>query len=593
MKKGFTLIEILVGTAVFLIVAFSAYQAYISLFNLVNLNQYKIMGLNLANERFEIVRNLSYIDIGEISGVPNGIVPHVETFVRGGITFIATTTIRNIDLPFDGTIGGTPDDLSPADNKLVEVEVGCPSCKNFTPVILTTTVAPKNLETASTNGALFIKVFDANGQPVSDANVHIVNITVTPNINIDDITDANGMLRIIDAPPAIQSYAISVSKSGYSSARTYPPGDAGNPDPTQPDATVILQQVTQVSLSIDKISSVHFSSMNSSCIAIGGGDFSMSSSKMIGIDVPKYSANITTDGSGFYSNNSIEWDSYNIGSIDSTYEIAGINPVNPIYIQPDSSNEVKLIMKSRDPKSLLVTILDGSLFLPVADAEVTLTNTSGYSSMKTTGRGYISQTDWSTGSGYEDFNNDAVYYFDDGGVDVTSTSGEIKLKDSFGSYSSSGELESSTIDTGSASNFHNLLWTPTDQPIPTGVDSARFQLATNEEITATTTWDWKGPDGTSSTYYTASDQTINSIHNGDRYVRYKAFLSTEVSTSTPNISDVSFTYTSDCTPPGQVIFSGLSSGDYDISISKTGYTTEVDIVNISSDWISKNIEISP
>ncbi|HEY4478402.1 MAG TPA: prepilin-type N-terminal cleavage/methylation domain-containing protein, partial [Candidatus Paceibacterota bacterium] len=262
MKKGFTLIEILVGTAVFLIVAFSAYQAYISLFNLVNLNQYKIMGLNLANERFEIVRNLSYIDIGEISGVPNGIVPHVETFVRGGITFIATTTIRNIDLPFDGTIGGTPDDLSPADNKLVEVEVGCPSCKNFTPVILTTTVAPKNLETASTNGALFIKVFDANGQPVSDANVHIVNITVTPNINIDDITDANGMLRIIDAPPAIQSYAISVSKSGYSSARTYPPGDAGNPDPTQPDATVILQQVTQVSLSIDKISSVHFSSMN-------------------------------------------------------------------------------------------------------------------------------------------------------------------------------------------------------------------------------------------------------------------------------------------------------------------------------------------
>ena len=154
-------------------------------------------------------------------------------------------------------------------------------------------------------------------------------------------------------------------------------------------------------------------------------------------------------------------------------------------------------------------------------------------------------------------------------------------------------MESSTIDTGSASNFHNLLWTPTDQPIPTGVDSARFQLATNEEITATTTWDWKGPDGTSSTYYTASDQTINSIHNGDRYVRYKAFLSTEVSTSTPNISDVSFTYTSDCTPPGQVIFSGLSSGDYDISISKTGYTTEVDIVNISSDWISKNIEISP
>ncbi len=582
-KKGFTLIEVLVGIAVFLIISTAAYEAYMGLFSLINANQYKIMALNLANERFEVIKNLSYADVGEVSGIPNGKVPHTETFVRGGITFNATTTIRNVDLTFDGTIGGTPNDLSPADNKLVEVEVDCPSCKDFTPIILSTNIAPKNLETLTTNGALFVKVFDANGQPVQNANVHITNTTIFPNIDISDVTDTNGMLRIIDAPPAIQSYAISVSKSGYSSARTYTPGDVGNPDPVQPHATVILQQITQISFSIDKISSVSFESINSSCTPIGGFNFSLEGSKTIGLDLPKYSQNLTTDGSGLYSNNSIEWDSYTIESIDGSYDIAGTNPVNPVYVQPDSTNNIELILKSKDPKSILIAILDNSLLLPVADAEVTLSNLSGYSSTKTTGRGYINETDWPIGS----------YTEDDGGIDTTTIPGEIRLKDVFGSYSASGTLESSTIDTGSISNFHNLNWSPTDQPITTGIDSAKLQLATNEELTATTTWDFKGPDGTSATYYTVSNQNINSIHNGDRYIRYKVYLSTESSTSTPNISDISFTYTGLCTPPGQVIFSGLSSGDYDVSVSKTGYSTSDQQVNVSSDWSTKNITISP
>src|SRR3989338_5868992 len=114
-SKSFTLIETLVWVAVFLVIATAVYQAYTSLFTLINLNQYKILGLNLANEQFEIARNLSYSDVGEISGIPNGKIPHVQNFTRGGIPFIVIFTVRNIDLPFDGTIGGAPNDLSPAD----------------------------------------------------------------------------------------------------------------------------------------------------------------------------------------------------------------------------------------------------------------------------------------------------------------------------------------------------------------------------------------------------------------------------------------------------------------------------------------------
>ena len=284
-KKGFTLIEILVGVAVFAVVAMAMYQVYASLFTLTSLNQYKIIALNLANEQFEIVRNLTYSDVGEIGGIPNGKIPHIQNLTRGGVPFVVTMTIRNVDLPFDGTIGSTTNnDLSPADNKLVEVQVDCSGCKGYTPVNLTTTIAPKNLETASTNGALFIKVFDGNGIAVSGADVHIVNAKVTPNIVIDDITDTNGMLQIVDVPPGVEAYNITVSKTGYSTVKSYIPS-VNNPNPTQPDATVVIQQVTQVSFSIDKLSTLSISSVSPTCSPRGNIDFNITGSKTIGEEI--------------------------------------------------------------------------------------------------------------------------------------------------------------------------------------------------------------------------------------------------------------------------------------------------------------------
>ncbi len=591
--KGFTLIETLVGVAVFLVVSTAVYQAYTSLFIFISLNQYKILALNLANEQFEIVRNLSYADVGEVTGIPNGKIPHVQNLNRSGVDFVVTTTIRNIDIPADGTIGGNPNDLSPADNKLVEVQVDCPTCKNFTPINLTTNVAPKNLETASTNGALFVRVFDANGQPVQNADVHIVNNTVSPSIVIDDETDVNGMLQVVDVPPGVNAYNITVSKSGYSTARTYMPNAPANPDPAQPDATILIQQVTQVSLAIDRLSNLSISSVSPTCTAIGNVDFSLTGSKSIGDGIVKYAQDLATNGSGLYSNSSMEWDSYTINGIDSVYDIIGVNPLNAVAVNPNSTQDVDLIVAPKNPKSLLVTVKDSSTGLPVTGATVQVKIDGVYDSTQVTDRGYINQTNWSGGEGQDMYTDVTKYFYNDGSVDTDSPSGELKLKNSFGTYNLNGTIESSSIDTGSLSNFGNLVWSPTDQPPSTGANSVRFQIATNAEITATTTWDYKGPDGTASTYYTVADSTINPIHNNDRFLRYKVFLSTESDASTPNISDIAFTYTSSCTPPGQVVFTGLSNGTYDISVSKTGYTTNESTASVSTDWIEKIITLSP
>src|SRR3989344_3302505 len=77
-KRGFTLIESLVGIAVFMIIAVSVYQAYNATIYAVRAPRFKVIATALANEQFEIIRNLPYGDVGVVSGVPSGKVPHLQ-----------------------------------------------------------------------------------------------------------------------------------------------------------------------------------------------------------------------------------------------------------------------------------------------------------------------------------------------------------------------------------------------------------------------------------------------------------------------------------------------------------------------------------
>lgn len=590
-KKGLTLIESLVGVAIFMMIAISVYEGYARVLALVGSSRLKVTATALANEQFEIMRNLPYQDVGLLSGIPSGKIDPEQDITRDGYQFTVKTTVRNIDDPFDGTLGGVPNDLAPADYKLAEVEISCLSCKNFDPLVFSTHVAPKNIEGASDNGALFIRVFDANGDPVSGADVHVENNQEIPAISIDDTTNNEGMLQIVDAPPGVEAYEISVSKPGYSQEQTYTSGAPGNPNPVKPHSTIAVQQVTQISFAIDKVSTLNVESVTETCSAVGSIDFSLSGSKLIGTapDVLKYDQPHVTNGSGVKSIADLEWDSYNFDFTDTVYDVIGLIPLFPVSLGPNTSQDLKLIVKAKNPNSLLVTVKDAATQLPLSGATVTLEKT-GYSRTETTGRGFLGQTDWSGGGGQENF-TDATKYFDsDGNVDTANPAGEVKLLDVFGNYSASGEITSSSFDTGSSGNFYQITWEPQDQPVETGLDSIKFQIATNND---NATWSFKGPDGTLNSFYTLADQNINVAHNGDRYLRYKAFLSTASTTLTPNLSDIAFTFTSSCVPPGQVFFSGLTADDYTLTVSKAGYQDFVDAVSVGAGWQERQVILAP
>lgn len=576
-RNGFSLLEVVIATAIFLLFALGIYGGISLVFKIVYQSRTRILETAILAEQLEVAHNLPYESVGILNGVPAGVLPHTTTTIRNGQIFNIVTTVRNIDDPFDGTLGGSPNDTAPADYKLVEMSAICQNCIQQTPVILSTIVAPKQLEGASNNGALFIQVFDANGLPVSDADVYVTNTARIPEVVVNDTTGNDGYLRIIDTATGTLSYHIRVSKPGYSSDNTVV-ASPSVPTPVKQPANVVSQEITEISFSIDRVGNLNLHTINQGCAAIGNATFNIRGEKKIGTDpdVYKYNKNLSTNGSGDYNFANFEWDKYHFSPIGSTYTIGGSIPMLPIDLTPGLTQEASIILQPYTANSLLVNVKDAGTGLPLSDATVHLTG-SGYDETRVTGYGYVRQTDWSGGSGQDDYTNLTKYHSDSGTVNVN-TAGDLKLKKSGSNYSNSGWLQSSTFDLGTQVNFNNIVFLY--QPSQAGPNSVTFQIASSNSSTPAQ-WNFVGPDGNSGTYYTATSTLIWSGHNGNRYFRYKVFLNTNNTSYTPTLSEVSFTFVTTCVPPGQIFFSGLSSDTYTIGVSHSGYTTNAGTLDIS------------
>jgi prepilin-type N-terminal cleavage/methylation domain-containing protein len=571
-RKGFTLVEILVTIFIFTIILTSITATYSGIFRLLSVNKVKIAALDLADEQIEIIRNLPYAQVGEVESIPTGVIPYSQTIARTGISFTVTTTIRNIHDPFDTTSSSTPD------YKIAQVSIGCPSCLNYSPVSLTTYVAPKNLVSATSSGGIYIKAFDANGNPVEQANVQITNSSST--ILINDVTNNSGILQEIGLPLGTNIYNISVTKSGYSTDATYA-ATGGNPTPTKPNITVASEQMSSASFAIDKVSTVNIQTLNDVCAPMGNIGFTVTGVKTIGVNLPKYSSSQTTNSAGLLTLSNLEWDTYNFLISGSTYDLMGSNPILPISLLPNSIQNLQLVLGPKVNSSLLVAVEDSNSNLPLTGANVSISQ--GATTLTgATGRGFVKQTDWSGGAGQSDMSNMSMYANNDGNIDTTTIPGTLQLRKSGSAYVTSGILESSTFDMGTTTNFQAMLWNPTSQPVQAGTSSVRFQIAVSNVDTATTTWNYVGPGGTATTYFTSANQNINAAENGMRYIRYKAYLGTASTSVTPSISDVEITYTSSCLPPGQAYWNGLSSGTYTVAVNASGYQSSTSTVAVSS-----------
>jgi len=270
-NKGLTLIEILVATLVLGVVSIGLFGLFSFTLKIINENRGRTGAVALAEQRLEMIRNLPYSDVGTIGGIPQGTVAGSENVIRNNFNYTVNAYIYYIDDPFDGLIG-EPEETLNTDYKKVQVAAAWTSGFGQRSVVLSTIVAPKGIETTAGGGTLKINVFDALGDPVSAANVHVENDQVDPVISADYQTGENGILILPGAPESIENYSVTVTKAGYSVDQTCPqeigepnpicPVDIENSNPTKPHLTVLEGQLTEEGFSIDLTGTLNIYTIN-------------------------------------------------------------------------------------------------------------------------------------------------------------------------------------------------------------------------------------------------------------------------------------------------------------------------------------------
>jgi type II secretory pathway pseudopilin PulG len=252
MKKGFSLIEAIVGIALMLVVFVGLLGAFRMAVQIVGVSKARVGAVALANEQMESIRNLPYEEIGTVGGIPSGNIPQSETFLLNGVNYTRRVLIQYVDDPADGE-GANDENGITTDYKRVRVEVRWEARHSADPVVLVSDIAPKGIETNAGGGTLKINVFDASVQPVASADVHIENNSTDPVVSVDVFTNSQGRV-VFPGAQASGSYEITITKTGYSTAQTYDT-TAENVDPRPAHLTIIEGETTEASFSIDLLSS--------------------------------------------------------------------------------------------------------------------------------------------------------------------------------------------------------------------------------------------------------------------------------------------------------------------------------------------------
>lgn len=248
-----TLIDVLVGTAIILIVFLALFGLLRASVDVSQLTKAKSVATSIAESQMEYVRSISYDQVGTVGGIPSGIIPQNATSTSNGVPYSVRTFIDYYDDPADGTgVGDTNGIIT--DYKRIKITVSYTAGGQPRTVSLISSYSPVGLETTTGGGTLKIVVVNASGAGVPGASVHIINASTSPAVNLTTFSDSTGVVYLPGAATSTQ-YQIYVTKSGYSSAQTYV-RDATNQNPTPGYLTVATNQTTTGTFAIDQLSTL-------------------------------------------------------------------------------------------------------------------------------------------------------------------------------------------------------------------------------------------------------------------------------------------------------------------------------------------------
>lgn len=268
-EDGYTLVELLVVMTVLAVLSLGTFTLFTSLLHSAIISKRQAVASTLATNQTEYLKSLPYDHLAVAGGaiVSTTTIPAAQTKKINGESYTITNNITYVDDAYDGCgsypnltlkqkycrnypapSGAPATDTNPGDYKDVSVTVTDQA--NLQLASIDSQIAALVAETASNTGALFVKVVDDSGTAVTGATITVSNSTVSPTVNVSDITDSNGIVIFYDLPPSTTGYQyqISGSESGYSSLATIVP--SGSLQPTYPSQNLIAQSSSYVTLTL-------------------------------------------------------------------------------------------------------------------------------------------------------------------------------------------------------------------------------------------------------------------------------------------------------------------------------------------------------
>ncbi|MCX6764657.1 MAG: carboxypeptidase regulatory-like domain-containing protein [Candidatus Nealsonbacteria bacterium] len=246
MKKGLTLIEVLIGIFLLLIISSGVFGSYRLILKVIAQSRSRITATAIANGQIEKIKNLSYESIGINGGFPEGTLEAFATTNQNNAQYTIEQRVDYVIDPIDGV--SPPEDDCPNDYKRAEVKVSW-SLKPGDKVALITDIAPKNLtqECLISGGIISVSVFDAYGTMVPFPLIEIRDPANDQTLKTATPFEGQHYFSL-----STSTYKIVVSKDGYSTERTYGTNEVLTPD--KPNPIVLEGKLVENSFSIDKVS---------------------------------------------------------------------------------------------------------------------------------------------------------------------------------------------------------------------------------------------------------------------------------------------------------------------------------------------------
>lgn len=258
-RQGFGLVDVIVGIALMLVLFLALFGVLRASLMLSALAKAKASAVELASSQMEYLRGLSYDALGTVGGIPSGAVPQTSTTTIDGVDYSVRTFILYKDDSADG-LGVQDSNGITTDYKTGKVAVSYTLNGLNKSIELISNFTPPSIESSTGGGTLSIHVVNAGNEDVGNALVRIVNASVSPAVDFTTFTSVTGFATIGGAATSSE-YQLYVSRDGYSSAQTYA-RTAQNVNPSPGYLTVTKDQVTGATFFIDILSTLTLSSFS-------------------------------------------------------------------------------------------------------------------------------------------------------------------------------------------------------------------------------------------------------------------------------------------------------------------------------------------